>query len=70
MSYERKEEETLKALSNQQGIFSSWFAAYLSLNQLDRVLPIMTLGAIITLQNSQVPAEAHHSGLPWVEGQI
>lgn len=57
-------EETLKAVSNQQGIL------YVGLNQPANVLPAMTLGAVMARQNSQVPAEAHHSGLPSVEGQI
>ena len=59
-----KKEETLKAVSNQQGIL------YVGLNQPANVLPAMTLGAVMAPQNSQVSAEAHHSGLPSAEGQI
>lgn len=42
----------------------------MGLNQPANVLPAMTLGAVMARQNSQVPAEAHRSGLPLVEGQI
>ena len=68
MSYEEKKHSKLFPISREYSY--SWFAAYGGLNQLAKVLPTMTSGAVMALQNSQVPAEVHHPGLPLVEGRI
>ena len=68
MSYEEKKHSKLFLISREYSY--SWFGAYGDLNQLAKVLPTMTSEAVMALQNSQVPAEVRHPGLPLVEGRI
>ena len=68
MSYEEKKHSKLFLISREYSY--SWFAAYGRMNQLAKVLPPVTSGAVTAFQNSQVPTEVHHPGLPLVEGQI